>query len=160
LGNVVGQPHHLLFRLGFDHYAGQSFGAGVTHHDASLPVQFIFRDGEASTGAGLLTALRVMAITVRTGRSLRELVSDLKVFPQTIQNVRVREKTPFQQVPEIARAIASAENELDGKGRVVVRYSGTEALARVMIEAESEEKMMRLADNIAQAIRSALGANS
>jgi phosphoglucosamine mutase len=120
----------------------------------------IFRDGEATTGDGLLTALRVMEIMVRTGRSLRELVSDLKVFPQTIQNVRVREKTPFQQVPEIARAIASAENELDGKGRVVVRYSGTEALARVMIEAESEEKMMRLADNIAQAIRSALGANS
>jgi phosphoglucosamine mutase len=120
----------------------------------------IFRDGEATTGDGLLTALRVMEIMVRTGRSLRERVSDLKVFPQTIQNVRVREKTPFQQVPEIARAIASAENELDGKGRVVVRYSGTEALARVMIEAESEEKMMRLADNIAQAIRSALGANS
>jgi phosphoglucosamine mutase len=87
-------------------------------------------------------------------------VSDLKVFPQTIQNVRVREKTPFHQVPEIQHAIASAENELDGKGRVVVRYSGTEALARVMIEAESEEKMMRLADNIAQAIRSALGGNS
>jgi phosphoglucosamine mutase len=120
----------------------------------------IFRDGEATTGDGLLTALRVMEIMVRTGRSLRELVSDLKVFPQTIQNVRVRDKTPFQQVPEIQHAIRSAENELDGKGRVVVRYSGTEALARVMIEAESEQKMMRLADNIAQAIRSTLGGNS
>jgi phosphoglucosamine mutase len=120
----------------------------------------IFRDGEATTGDGLLTALRVMEIMVRTGRSLRELVSDLQVFPQTIQNVRVREKTPFHQVPEIQGAIRAAENELDGKGRVVVRYSGTEALARVMIEAESEEKMRRLADNIAQAIRSALGANS
>ena len=120
----------------------------------------IFRDGEATTGDGLLTALRVMEIMVRTGRSLRELVSDLKVFPQTIQNVRVREKTPFHQVPEIQRAIASAENELDGNGRVVVRYSGREVLARVMIEAESEEKMIRLADNIAQAIRSALAANS
>jgi len=63
------------------------------------------------------------------------------VFPQKIQNVRVREKIPFAQVPEVQRAIAAAERELDGNGRVVVRYSGTEALARVMVEAESEEKM-------------------
>ena len=61
----------------------------------------IFRDGEATTGDGLLTALRVMEIMARTGRPLAELISDLKVFPQTIQNVRVREKKPFAQVPEI-----------------------------------------------------------
>ena len=94
----------------------------------------------------------------RTGRSLAELIGDLKVFPQTIQNVRVREKLPFAQVPEIQRTIESAERELDGNGRVVVRYSGTEALARVMVEAESEEKMRALAGNIAGAIKDALGA--
>jgi phosphoglucosamine mutase len=118
----------------------------------------IFRDGEATTGDGLLTALRVMEIMVRTKRSLADLVGDLKVFPQTIQNVRVREKVPFSQVPEIQRAIASAEQELDGDGRVVVRYSGTEALARVMVEAESEPKMRRIAESIAGSIKSALGA--
>jgi len=118
----------------------------------------LFRDGEATTGDGLLTALRVMEIMARTGRGLAELVADLKVFPQTIQNVRVREKVPFQQVPEIQQAIAEAEQELDGNGRVVVRYSGTEALARVMVEAESEEKMTALARGIASAIRSKLGA--
>ena len=118
----------------------------------------IFRDGEATTGDGLLTALRVMEIMARTGRPLHELISDLKVFPQTIQNVRVREKKPFAQVPEIQQAIAAAERELDGNGRVVVRYSGTEALARVMVEAESEEKMKALAAGIAGAIRAALGA--
>jgi phosphoglucosamine mutase len=117
----------------------------------------IFRDGDATTGDGLLTALRVMEVMARTGRSLAELVADLKVFPQTIQNVRVREKIPFAQVPEVQRAIESAEQELDGNGRVVVRYSGTEALARVMVEAESEEKMKALADAIATAIRQALG---
>jgi phosphoglucosamine mutase len=117
----------------------------------------IFRDGDATTGDGLLTALRVMEVMARTGRSLAELVADLKVFPQTIQNVRVREKVPFAQVPEVKRAIESAEQELDGNGRVVVRYSGTEALARVMVEAESEGKMKALADNIAAAIRQALG---
>jgi phosphoglucosamine mutase len=117
----------------------------------------IFRDGDATTGDGLLTALRVMDVIVRSGKSLAELVSDLKVFPQKIQNVRVREKIPFAQVPEVARAIAAAENELNGNGRVVVRYSGTEALARVMVEAESEEKMKALTARIAETIQRALG---
>jgi phosphoglucosamine mutase len=117
----------------------------------------IFRDGEATTGDGLLTALRVMEIMARTGRALDDLISDLKVFPQTIQNVRVREKVPFVQVPAIQNAIEAAERELDGNGRVVVRYSGTEALARVMIEAETVEKMKSLAGNIAGAIQRALG---
>ena len=117
----------------------------------------IFRDGETTTGDGLLTALRVMEVVARTKRSLKDLAEDLKVFPQTIQNVRVREKTPFAQVPAIQTAIQAAEKELDGNGRVVVRYSGTEALARVMVEAESEAKMKALADNIAGAIKKALG---
>jgi phosphoglucosamine mutase len=118
----------------------------------------LFRDGDATTGDGLLTALRVMAVMARSGKSLAELVGDLKVFPQIIQNIPVREKKPFSEVPEIQGAIESAERELDGNGRVVVRYSGTEALARVMVEAESEEKMRALAQNIAAAIKDALGA--
>jgi len=118
----------------------------------------IFRDGDATTGDGLLTALRVMETMARSGKPIADLVSDLKVFPQTIQNVRVREKTAFAQVPEIQQAIDAAERELDGNGRVVVRYSGTEALARVMVEAESEEKMRSLTKRIADAIRNSLGA--
>jgi phosphoglucosamine mutase len=117
----------------------------------------IFRDGEATTGDGLLTALRVMDVIVRSRRSLAELVSDLKVFPQKIQNVRVREKIPFAEVPEVQRAIQAAERDLGGNGRVVVRYSGTEALARVMVEAESEEKMQALTAGIAGEIQRALG---
>src|ERR1700690_2982965 len=118
----------------------------------------LFRDGDATTGDGLLTALRVLEIMVRSGKPLAELVGDLRVFPQTIRNVRVRQRTPFAEIPPVRTAIATAEGELDGNGRVVVRYSGTEALARVMIEAESEEKMKVLAQNIAAAIKSALGA--
>jgi phosphoglucosamine mutase len=118
----------------------------------------IFRDGDATTGDGLLTALRVLEVMARTKKSLAELVSDLKVFPQTIKNVRVREKVPFEQVPYIRKTIAAAESELNGNGRVVVRYSGTEALARVMVEAESEEKMRSLTENIATAIQNELGA--
>ena len=120
----------------------------------------IFRDGDATTGDGLLTALRVMEIMARSGKALASLVGDLKVLPQTIQNVKVREKVPFAQVPEIKRAIDAAEQELNGNGRVVVRYSGTEALARVMIEAESEQKMRALADYIAGAIRKTLGSSN
>jgi len=117
----------------------------------------IFRHGEATTGDGLLTALRVMDVMARSGRSLAELISDLKVFPQRIQNIRVREKVPFDQVPAVKNAIESAQRELDCNGRVIVRYSGTEALARVMVEAESEAKMHTLTDAIAGAIRAALG---
>jgi phosphoglucosamine mutase len=117
----------------------------------------IFRDGEATTGDGLLTALRVMDVMARSGKSFAELIGDLKVLPQRIQNVRVREKVPFADVPAVKNAIEAAQRELDGNGRVVVRYSGTEALARVMVEAESEEKMHALTDGIAGAIKSALG---
>ena len=116
----------------------------------------LFRDGDATTGDGLLTALRVMEIMVRSGKPLAELVGDLKVFPQTIRNVRVRDKLPFAQIPAVQGAITAAERELDGKGRVVVRYSGTEALARVMIEAESKEQMERIATAIVSAIQTAL----
>ena len=118
----------------------------------------IFRDGEATTGDGLLTALRVLQIVAESGKPIAELVADLKIFPQTIKNVRVREKKPLEQISEVARAIRAAEEDLNGNGRVVVRYSGTEALARVMVEAESEEKMQRHVDTIAAAIKKSLGA--
>lgn len=116
----------------------------------------IFRDGEATTGDGLLTALRVMEIMARSGKSLAQLIGDLKVFPQVIQNIPVREKKPFSEIPAVQSAIDAAERELDGNGRVVVRYSGTESLARVMVEAESKEKMHAIAENIAGAIKNAL----
>ena len=116
----------------------------------------IFLD-QATTGDGLVTGLMVMGAIARSGKALHELVADLKVFPQTINNVRVREKKPLEQVPEIAAAICAAEKALAGSGRVVVRYSGTEALCRVMVEAESEALMKQHADAIAAAVMKALG---
>lgn len=117
----------------------------------------IFRDGDSTTGDGVLTALRLMDIIVRANTPLADLIGDLRVFPQKIQNIRVREKVPFAQVPAIQNAIQSAERELDGNGRVVVRYSGTEALARVMVEAESDSKMQSITAAIAAEIQKALG---
>jgi phosphoglucosamine mutase len=112
----------------------------------------------ATTGDGLLTALVVLDLIARTGKSLDALTADLKVFPQVIVNVKVREKKPLDSIPSVVSAIHAAEQELKDSGRVVIRYSGTEALARVMIEAESEEAMRRHADAIAAAIRNELSA--
>lgn len=114
---------------------------------------------EATTGDGLLTAMRVLAIVAAGSRPLAQLVSGLKVFPQTIKNVRVREKRPLDQLPPVMAAIREAERQLDGNGRVNVRYSGTESLARVMVEAESEDVVQRLAGTIAGAIQQTLGAD-
>lgn len=122
----------------------------------------LFLDGESTTGDGLLTALRVLEILGdggdERGRArLSDLLADLKVFPQVIRNVRVREKLPLDELVKVADAIRSAEAELDGMGRIVVRYSGTERLARVMIEAESEDLMNKHAGAIATAIEQSIG---
>ena len=111
----------------------------------------------STTGDGMLTALIVLDILQRSGQPLSALTKDLKVFPQVIVNVRVREKQPLETIPTVVAAIHDAETELHGNGRVVIRYSGTEALARVMIEAESEQVMRHHADRIADAIRAELG---
>jgi len=112
----------------------------------------------ATTGDGLLTALAILDLIARSGKSVDELTADLKVFPQVIINVKVREKKPLASIPSVAAAIQAAEEALKDSGRVVIRYSGTEALARVMIEAESEDAMRHHAEAIAAAIRTELGA--
>ena len=113
--------------------------------------------GRSTTGDGLLTALLLLDIVHRSGQTLAQLTADLKTFPQVIVNVHVREKRPLDSIPAVAAAIAAAELALADSGRVVIRYSGTEALARVMIEAESEPLMHHHAQTIANAIRTELG---
>ena len=113
---------------------------------------------KATTGDGLLTALMVLDVVHRSGKTLGQLVADLKNYPQVILNVRVREKKPLDTLPSVVDSIRAAEDELRDTGRVVIRYSGTEALARVMIEAEDEARMRHHAEAIARAIRSELGA--
>jgi phosphoglucosamine mutase len=117
----------------------------------------LFMDGESTTGDGLLTALRVLELLGRSGKKLSQLVAGLKVFPQVIRNITVHEKVPFDKMPGVVSAIGEAERELDGNGRVVVRYSGTEKVARVMIEAESEQLMRKHAAAISEALEQAIG---
>ncbi len=95
----------------------------------------------ATTGDGLLTALRVLQVVRESGKGLDELISEVETFPQKLVNVRVKEKKPLSEMPALQAAIAAAEKELDGSGRVLVRFSGTEPLARVMIEADSMRRV-------------------
>jgi phosphoglucosamine mutase len=129
--------------------SGASLGGEQSGH--------ILFPARATTGDGLLTALLVLDLVHRSHKPLGQLIADLTNYPQIILNVKVREKLPLDTFPTIVAAIAAAEADLSTTGRVVIRYSGTEALARVMIEAESAEAMHHHATTIANAIRSELG---
>jgi phosphoglucosamine mutase len=112
---------------------------------------------DATTGDGMLTAVKMASIISIMG-PLDELVADLKVFPQKIVNVRVRQKPPLSLLPDVSRLLAEAEQALGASGRVVLRYSGTEPLARVMVEAEREEDVERWTDSLAEALKASIGA--
>ncbi|HEV2426274.1 MAG TPA: phosphoglucosamine mutase [Terriglobia bacterium] len=109
-------------------------------------------------GDGLLTLLEVLRIMGETGRSLDELVESYEPLPQLILNVRVRSKPALESVPPVAEAMAHCRRDIDGNGRLVVRYSGTEPLARVMVEAENASVVRRHAEAIAGAIENSIGA--
>ena len=112
---------------------------------------------DATTGDGMLTAVK-MASLVSIAGPLDNLVADLKIFPQKIVNVRVSSKPPLDSLPEVARLLQEAEKGLGNSGRVVLRYSGTEPLARVMVEAEKEQDVSRWTESLASALRSSIGA--
>ena len=115
----------------------------------------IFLD-DATTGDGLLTALKIASL-VSLRSPLDELVRGLKVYPQTIVNVQVKSKPPLESLPVVSAAIDEATKSLGAAGRVVVRYSGTEPKARVMVEAEHAEDVTQWAETLASAIRTAIG---
>ena len=116
----------------------------------------IFLD-DATTGDGLLTALK-MACLVSLRGPLETLIADMKVFPQTILNVKVRSKPALESLPEVARELQQATQALRDSGRIVLRYSGTEPKARVMVEAEKAEDVSYWVERLAAAIRSTIGA--
>jgi len=108
-------------------------------------------------GDGIITLLEVVRLMAETRQPFEELTRTFKPFPQKIQNVRVKAKAPLESLPEVARAISECRSEMGEQGRVVVRYSGTEPLARVMVEAREPGIVEYHAGRIAQAIESALG---
>ena len=116
----------------------------------------IFRE-HSSTGDGIVCALQLARIMKESGKKLSELASIIERFPQKLVNIDVREKKPFEEMKKVKEAIKKAEKELGKNGRVVVRYSGTENKARVMIEAKEIGQVERLTEEIASEIREEIG---
>lgn len=112
----------------------------------------------STTGDGLLTALMVSAVMCRTGKSLSELAAAFTSFPQKLMNIKVAQKPPLESIEPLMKAITSKEQELGTKGRVLVRYSGTENKARVMVECEDEDACKRHAQELAEIIEREIGA--
>jgi phosphoglucosamine mutase len=109
------------------------------------------------TGDGLCTALNVLRTVLLGGRTLSDLASDLVNYPQVLLNVRVREKVDLAAVPAVAAAIARVEARVNGQGRLLVRYSGTEPLLRVMLEGRHEDEIRAWAQEIVDVVKEHLG---
>jgi phosphoglucosamine mutase len=110
-----------------------------------------------STGDGVITALQVLAVMQRTGRSLSELVAGMSQFPQVLLNVKVRAPGDPSRDPGVREAVERAESELGKRGRVVLRASGTEPVIRVMVEGEDAQQVNALAGRLAESVRSSFG---
>jgi len=128
---------------------GYNFGGEQSGH-------LIFLD-HATTGDGVLAALALLAIMVEQERPISELRACMSLFPQKLVNVRVRERTPLEQLTEARRVVEAVERRLGARGRVLVRYSGTEMKARVLVEGEDDEVVAASADEIAAALQRDLG---
>ena len=116
----------------------------------------IFLD-QSTTGDGIVAALMVLETMRRTGKKLSELKKSILLYPQVREDVRIRKREPLEQIPEVAQSIANAQQKLKDRGRVFVRLSGTEPLARVMVEGEDLEAIALMARDIASTVQKALG---
>ncbi len=137
---------YLLERMLAD---GFTFGGEQSGH-------FIFLDHN-TTGDGLISALQVLSLMKRTGRPLSELARAMTAVPQVLLNVKVSKKPTLESVPELQTAIGESERRLNGSGRVLVRYSGTEPVLRIMIEGERDTLIREEADRLAQIVKTHLG---
>ena len=120
------------------------------------PSGHILFQNHSTTGDGIVAALKVIESMKFYNKSLKELKADVKLYPQVIKNVPVRRKPPIDEVKEIKDAISDCEKKLDGRGRILIRYSGTESLARIMVEAESKKMVEEISDNLVNVVSSSL----
>jgi phosphoglucosamine mutase len=137
---------YLLERMLAD---GYNFGGEQSGH-------FIFLDHN-TTGDGLISALQMLSLMKRTKKPLSELAKAMSPVPQVLLNVKVKQKPLLESIPDIRRAIQESEQRLNGGGRVVVRYSGTEPLLRIMIEGEQDSLIHEVAESLAKVVRVHLG---
>jgi len=113
-----------------------------------------------TTGDGIISALQVLAIMQKSGKSLSELASVMRPLPQILVNVRVRQRLPLEQLPDVQRLIEDVERRLSDTGRVLIRYSGTEPLMRIMLEGQDQDEITGMANQIAELVKSSIGEDS
>ena len=113
-----------------------------------------------TTGDGIISALQVLAIMQKSGKSLSELASVMRPLPQILVNVRVRERLPLEQLPDVQRLIEDVERRLGDAGRVLIRYSGTEPLMRIMLEGQDQDEITGMANQIGELVKSSIGEDS
>jgi phosphoglucosamine mutase len=128
---------------------GYNFGGEQSGH-------FIFLDHN-TTGDGLISALQVLSLMKRTKQPLSELAKAMSAVPQVLVNVKVTRKPDLESMPDVARAMREGEQSLNGSGRILVRYSGTEPLLRIMVEGEKASMIREVAERLAGVVRTHLG---
>jgi phosphoglucosamine mutase len=139
-----------------DRYVVDAMREGGFNLGGEQSGHIIFLDHNTS-GDGLITALQVLAVMRRKERTLSELTTNFVRYPQVLVNVPVAEKKPIEDLPDFLRLVEKVESELNDRGRVLVRYSGTEPLARIMVEGGDEKQIGEYANDLAEALRRALG---
>jgi len=128
---------------------GYNFGGEQSGH-------FIFLDHN-TTGDGLISALQILSLVKRTKKSLSELAQAMTAVPQVLVNVQVTKKPRLESIPDIDRAMQESERRLNGCGRVLIRYSGTEPLLRIMVEGEQSTMVKEVAEELARVVRKHIG---
>jgi len=139
-----------------DRYVVEAMREGGFNLGGEQSGHVVFLDHNTS-GDGLITALQVLAIMRRKGRLLSELTANFVRYPQILVNVPVTEKKPIEDLAEVSRLVEKIESALSGRGRVLIRYSGTEPLARIMVEGDDEKQIRDFAHDLAEVLRRALG---
>ena len=138
-----------------DRYVVEAMLSGGYNLGGEQSGHIVFLDHN-TTGDGLITALQTLAVMCRKGKSLSELNEGFEAFPQVLLNLEVAEKRPIEELPGVVEAVGRAEEAFDGRGRVLIRYSGTEPKARIMVEGEDEHQVARFAEEIAGELRRVL----
>ncbi len=110
-----------------------------------------------TTGDGLITALQALTLMQKSGKRLSELASCMKTFPQKLVNIKVKEKKPLDTLDDFNKVIRESEKKLEGRGRIVVRYSGTETLLRIMVEGETHEEIVQIIETVSDAVNKYIG---
>ena len=126
-----------------------SFGGEQSGH-------IVFLD-HSTTGDALISALQILKVMKESGKQLNELSRCMRKLPQVLINIKVKEKKPLESMPRVWAAISRSQSRLEGNGRILVRYSGTEPVARVMVEGENKNFIESIGTSIAEAIEEEIG---